>query len=278
MRRRITSDRAFTLVELLVVIAIIAILIAVLLPALSRARQQAQTVQCASNLRQIGQAITMYTGQYGYFPNASIQVQNGEVASAWPVRLRKLLNGNKKVFYCPAQNAVCEWKGDAPGAVQIAEEVHTNFGYELSERLLLTGDGSGNGAWFSYGINVGGSFGMVSRRMRGVGGIFYPAPLVAPFTPGGSRSVLRATSVKSPSDFILMGDTTADGLRDTEIAAFDWSAIVGKVHRSGANMLFLDGHVQWYLQKDLVTSWPPVASEAPKQRMWNADNEAAESW
>jgi len=63
------DGRGFTLVELLVVIAIIALLMGILMPALSRARGQAQKIVCLANTRRLGISMRLYLdSNENFFP------------------------------------------------------------------------------------------------------------------------------------------------------------------------------------------------------------------
>ncbi len=69
---RIATRLGFSLIELLVVIGIIAVLMAILLPALEKARESALKVKCASNIRQFGQSLVLYSNEnHGQYPRTT---------------------------------------------------------------------------------------------------------------------------------------------------------------------------------------------------------------
>jgi len=96
---------AFTLIELLVVIAIIAILAALLLPALARAKERAQRIQCLNNVHQIMIALNTYSADYkDKLPRLD---PPGSAAWLWDMpwdageAMLSSMAGKKKSFYCP---------------------------------------------------------------------------------------------------------------------------------------------------------------------------------
>jgi len=268
--------RAFTLIELLVVVAIITILIAILLPILGKARREAQKVHCASNLRSIGQALTMYTQQYGHYPCMSAFYGGGTWYAIWPTRLRPFLNGEQGVFNCPSQDPQCWWvKGAAPTlASPPATEAHIPFGYDLGEPLLNL-----ERTYFSYGYNYQGAAQTAGVPADGTQlGLGKLVNLWAPWDPTSGE--VRASRVRVPAHMISIADTVANGFWDFAISPSHASPQLqpGTIHNNGANVLYCDGHVEWHLQIDLLLPYPVDTAEIGVRhnevsRMWNNTNQ-----
>ncbi|MFH1371752.1 MAG: type II secretion system protein [Planctomycetota bacterium] len=149
-----------TLVELLVVIAIITLLMGILLPAINRARQQAQATICRSNLKQIGLAAYLYTDAWNwYLPRGT-----GSTNRTWFQLFLPFLSHRQKqndyrsvkIYRCPSypnkEQTVCfvnnAWEFNGPGdaAGHPIDEPTYVFGLRRLDRTIYLADNE-DGPW-----------------------------------------------------------------------------------------------------------------------------------
>lgn len=226
--RNATHSIKFTLIELLVVIAIIAILASMLLPALRSARKATQAVACAGNLKQIGTALEMYFSDHDQRYPIRCKTTSGTPLSSYPYPGRH-----------PFSNLAKNYLG-----MDIENPFVADIDRGKAGVFYCPGDvGRKTRFMMSYGINY--YIGLYDN------GKYY-------YTETWTRSRKAA---KKPEYSVYM----ADGIDDTDpcFGVNYWpfkttadpqnSAVVFR-HPAGANVLFIDQHVEPKRYEDLANA------------------------
>jgi prepilin-type N-terminal cleavage/methylation domain-containing protein/prepilin-type processing-associated H-X9-DG protein len=266
------QDLAFSLVELLVVIAIISLLAALLLPALSRAKANAQSIKCRSNLHQVGVALELYTADS---QNCFPYLHSLEGAWTWADALSVYLSifaTNNTSFRCPAfKGELCAWNTQVSSNGWIG--ITSGPGYSYNDRGTGFNPQPDNDLKPIYGLGYWGR--------NGWDPLLPPVPVDRVRVPSEMFAV--ADSLSMLNGKVYPGEPTTGMLdtfpfvnRRTRRASWDGSDYYEvqqpPQHGKVFNLLFVDGHAGPVPISDLFDVKRTAA-------IWNNDHEPhPETW
>jgi prepilin-type N-terminal cleavage/methylation domain-containing protein/prepilin-type processing-associated H-X9-DG protein len=143
--KKLAPKTGFTLLELLVVIAIISILAAMIMPGLSRARESARSLVCSNNLRQLGMVLTMYAGEAdGNYPplqrkmgTECTDINRGVFMFDGPATYPEYLT-DAKILICPSDVLTLDEFEDGLWTNRYGSRLPMDI--DLDDREIITGD------------------------------------------------------------------------------------------------------------------------------------------